>query len=164
MNFFKCLIYLAIVSFGSFLFGRILPKNKFDYAKFPYRQMKFEQSGRIYKVLGVRQWKGKAIDMSIFFAWLMPSKKVPEKVTARHAELMLQETCVAEFIHHILAILGFGCVFIWENIGGWIVSLLYAVGNIPYIIIQRYNRPKLITLLTRLKKGAGTKCTDHTKH
>ncbi len=152
MGFLKCVAYLTVLSFGSFLLGRIVPKDKFHYDKFPYLPMKFERSGRLYESLGVRYWKGKAIDMSVIFASLMPSKKVPQRVSAQHAELMLQETCVAEWIHHLLAILGFVCVFIWDNIGGWVVSVVYAIGNIPYIIIQRYNRPKLVTLLTRLKR------------
>ena len=64
---------------------------------------------------------------------------------------MIQETCIAEWIHELLILIGFGCVFLWKGIGGWIVSLLYALGNLPYIIIQRYNRPKFIGLLKRLQ-------------
>ncbi len=41
--------------------------------------------------------------------------------------------------------------------GGWIIVSLYVLGNLPYLIIQRHNRPKLLRLLARLnEKGSGT--------
>ena len=43
-------------------------------------------------------------------------------------------------------------VFVWDGIGGWIMSILFLLFNIPFIIMQRFNRPRLITanmMLTR---------------
>ena len=69
---------------------------------------------------------------------------------------MLQETCVAEFIHVLLSILGFGAVFIVGGAWGWIISIVYFLaGNLPYIIIQRYNRPRLLRLEDGMKKQEG---------
>ena len=69
---------------------------------------------------------------------------------------MLQETCVAEFIHVLLSILGFGAVFIVGGAWGWIISIVYFLaGNLPYIIIQRYNRPRLLRLEDGMEKQEG---------
>ena len=68
----------------------------------------------------------------------------------------LRETCVAEFIHVLLSILGFGAVFIVGGAWGWIISIVYFLaGNLPYIIIQRYNRPRLLRLEDGMKKQEG---------
>ena len=61
---------------------------------------------------------------------------------------MIQETCIAEFVHIVLFVLGFGCVLIWEGPGGWMAAAVYnLLGNVPFILIQRYNRPRLQRLL-----------------
>lgn len=146
----NCLLYLAAVSLASFFLGRILPKGWFRSDKFPFRPFHFEQEGRIYQHLGIRKWKDGFPDMSILLPFLMPSKKLPKKLTTAHVELMIQETCVAEWTHGMLCLLGLGCVFLWPAAGGWLLAAIYALGNFPYIVIQRYNRPKLMRLLRRL--------------
>ena len=152
INFVKSTVYLALLSFSSFLLGRILPKSWFRYNLFPFKDFKFEKSGKIYLSTGVKKWKSKVPDMSTIMSFLIPSKKLPKAINADSVKEMLIENCIAEWIHYLLAVLGFGCVFIWENIGGWIVSVLYAIGNLPYIIIQRYNRPKLVRLLKSIEQ------------
>ena len=149
-NFIKCLIYLAVMGILFFFIGRIVPKKWFRYDKFPYRLFGFEKDGVVYHAIGIRKWKSKFPDMSIIMPKLIPSKKMPDTVNAANMELMVQETCIAEWTHLLLSILGFGCVFLWESAGGWIVAVLYVFGNIPYILIQRHNRPKLVRILHRL--------------
>lgn len=91
-------------------------------------------------------------DMSVIFPRMMPSKRLTRAITSKELKLMIQETCIAEWIHRLLSLLGFGCMFIWKKAGGRILSILYALGNLPYIIIQRHNRPRLLQLLERLKE------------
>lgn len=149
--FFKCVLYLAAVGFASFLIGRVLPKSSFYAGRFPFRPFRFEKNGSIYHALHIRTWKEGFPDMSVILPALIPSKKLPKVITTAQIEAMIQETCIAECIHALLCLVGFGCIFLWEGIGGWLMSLLYALGNLPYIIIQRYNRPKLVRLLKRLQ-------------
>ena len=47
---------------------------------------------------------------------------------------------------------GFACAGIWPGAGGIIVSALFAIGNVPYIIIQRSNRPRLARILAGLER------------
>ena len=148
-GFFGCLVYLAVISVIFFLVGRVLPKEKFSFEKFPFRSFAMEREGRIYLKIGIRKWKDGFPDMSKILPAMMPSKKLPKAVTSEQIELMIQETCIAEWIHGLLGVLGFGCVLFWKKAGGWLISILYLLGNLPYIAIQRYNRPKLVNLLQR---------------
>lgn len=142
----NCLIYIALIGIVSFGAGRIVKKEGFHFEKAPFAAFSFEKNGKIYEKIGVKKWKEKVPDMSRIFPFLMPSKKMPAKATAAQLRLMLQETCVAEWIHGILCVVGFGCVFLWKGIGGWLMAILNIFGNLPFMIIQRYNRPKLARL------------------
>jgi len=156
-----CLIYLTVISIGSFFIGRLIPA-KFCYLRFPYRSLRFEKNGELYIKIGIHKWQNKLPDMSKVCSELMPVKKLPKQLTAANVEQMLQETCVAELTHFILCILGMGCTYLWKGLGGWLLSVLYFLGNLPYILIQRYNRPRLLRLLERqlLKESVHEKETE----
>lgn len=48
---------------------------------------------------------------------------------------------MAEMIHVLLSLTGLGCLVIWQGIGGVLVTAVYILlGNLPFILIQRYNR------------------------
>lgn len=149
-SFTKCVIYLAAISVGFFVAGRVVPKSWFRYGRYPYRSFRFEHDGRLYRILAVQKWKDRFPDMSAAFPGLMPSKRMPKGASAEHLERMIQETCVAEWTHWLLCLAGFGCAFLWKSIGGWLLSVLYALGNLPYIVIQRYNRPRLVKIHQKL--------------
>lgn len=146
-NIVDCCVYLAVIGVMGFLLGRILPKTWFSYDCVPYRPFAFEKCGQIYTILGVRGWKDKVPDMSAMLPAVMPSKRLPKRATTEQLTLMLQETCVAELVHFLLCIAGLRCIWIWSGIGGTLIALLNVLGNLPYIIIQRYNRPRLVRLL-----------------
>lgn len=152
MGLVKCLLYLAFIGASSFILGRLLPKRLFDGDRFPFRPFRWERDGAVYNRLGVRKWKDKVPDMSAILPKLMPSKKLPGDLTSPALERMIQETCVAEWIHGLLCVLGFGCVLIWRGPWGWVAFALYALGNLPDIIIQRYNRPKLRRILQKVRE------------
>lgn len=151
-GFTKCFLYLASIGLLSFFIGRILPKEWFCYDHPPYRAFSFEKGGRCYDTLKIRKWKDLVPDMSRIFPKLIPSKKLADSPNAELIELMLQETCIAECIHVMLGILGFVCVGLWPGFGGWSIAFIFLViGNIPFCLIQRYNRPKLVRLLSKLR-------------
>lgn len=162
MPFIKCVLYLAAIGVGGFLLGRVLPKGMFNAERFPYRPFGWERQGAVYDALGVRRWKERVPDMSAILPKLMPSKHMPANASSGDLLLMIRETCVAEFIHGLLCAAGFGCAAIWRG-WGWALSVLYAlVGNVPYIVIQRYNRPKLTRILRRVqaRENVHEKCDD----
>lgn len=145
-DFFYCCIYLLGAGFASFLLGRILPKRWFDYTKFPYKLRKWEKDRGIYNLLRVQKWKDSLPDMTKILPSMIPDRKIPKGVDASTLKYMIEETCVAEFTHKLLMVLGFGCVSIMQGVGGWIISVMYLIGNIPFNISQRFNRLRLVKI------------------
>lgn len=154
MEIFHCFAYLLTLSLGSFLVGRLVPKRIFHDDQVPFLPFGWEKEGRIYKKLHIHQWQNLVPDMSRILPQLIPSKQF--SANGFHAlPRMIQETCMAEFCHLFLAIAGFYCVRLWKGTGGWVLALLYCIGNLPYIPIQRYNRPRLQRLLRHQEERKG---------
>lgn len=143
MDFLRCALYLSAIGVLSFLVGRILPKGWIRGESFLFRTYAAEDS--FYCLIHVRVWQNKLPDMSRMFPALMPPKNLSGSYRER-LPLMIRETCVAEMTHVLLAVLGFRCIAIWHGAGGVILAILFCLGNLPFIMIQRYNRPRLIRL------------------
>lgn len=149
MGFLQCFAYLAGVGTLSFFIGRILPGKWFRSEAFPYRCYEWEK--KFYQCLRIRKWHNKLPDMSRLFPRLMPEKRLREDYPEK-LPVLIRETCIAELIHVLLCIAGFVCVRIWKGKGGWIMSILFCLGNLPFIMIQRYNRPRLERIYMRCQK------------
>ena len=145
------LCYLAVISFGSFLVGRLLPYRWFDAERFPYRAAAWEDGGRFYARLGLPRWQKKLPDMSRIFSAIMPAKAMTDK-SPEGLATMISETCIAEFTHAALAVLGFGGLFFWHSGWGIALTAVYVLGNVPFVLIQRYNRPRLQRLKIMTEK------------
>lgn len=144
MDFLRCVFYLAINGFLFFAIGRVMPKGWLHSDRAPFKSFAFEKDGKIYEKIGIKHWQNKVPDMSRILPWAMPAKKVTGDFPER-LPVMLQETCVAELIHWILCIVSAGCIRIWRGAGGVLIFLIACVIlNLPFIIIQRYNRPRLL--------------------
>lgn len=148
MDFLYCVCYYVLIGVISFLFGRSISRLEFRFDRAPFRALDFEDEGRLYKRLGIARWQSRVPDMSRIFTKLMPPKKISGRPNRAELLTMINETCVAEFIHVLLCLAGMAVFWIWPGAGGIIVWLVYClVGNLPFIIIQRYNRPRLVRLL-----------------
>ena len=156
MNFWKCFCFLIITGVIAFFAGRILPKKWFRADLFPYRSYKFEQDGRIYDKLHIRKWQNKVPSMSKILPFMMPAKNLSGDYKKRLPR-MLQETCVAELIHTPNCFVGLYCLKLYPGVGGVIILILYiTLFNLPFIIIQRYNRPRLMRLAKRVYQNENT--------
>ena len=152
IKFIECLVYLALLSFSSFLLGRILPKSWFRYNLFPFKDFKFEKSGKIYLSTGVKKWKSKVPDMSKIVPKLMPPKSMAGNYRQR-LPVMITETCVAEFTHGALAILGLLGLTMWASPWKYLITGIYIlIFNVPFMVIQRYNRPRLVKVYQKLQQ------------
>lgn len=145
----NCAIYLIVTGVLSFVIGRLIPPGKMNWQCFPFQPLHGEQNGLIYKKIGIHRWQDKVPDMSRIFVNLMPQKKI-KSVDQNSLLRMIQETCIAELIHTALCLTGLYCVKLWRGVGGIIFAMLNAVlFNLPFILIQRYNRPRLVRLYQR---------------
>ena len=146
-------IYLVAISLLSNLLGGCLPR-RFRADAFPFKPFAFERDGRIYDKLRIRKWKDKVPDMSKYLRSL-PRKALLEPTCGR-VYLLVQETCVAELVHVILILMSFVVMIYWPD---WRTALMVALydllGNLPFIMIQRYNRPRLLRLAAKLEQTEG---------
>ena len=74
------------------------------------------------------------------------------------AAALVQETCRAELVHGASCLLGLAFLWLWPGWGGAIVLAVWVLlANLPFILIQRYNRPRLMRLAALLRKRAQRK-------
>ena len=91
--------------------------------------------------------------MSRILPDMVRKQVTPTAVTAAQAVVLVQETCVAEAVHWGLSAAGLLCLRLWRGLWGAAISLAYfLLGNLPFILIQRYNRPRLAGLLERVRE------------
>lgn len=144
------LIYVTIIGQACFFIGVSLPRNLFNEKLFPFKSFSFEKSGKLYRFFRVKKWKTRVPDMSRYTNVIYP-KKVYAKITSKEANRLVKESCVAEMTHYALSILGIGIYYIWKKSStGIILTILYILMNLPFIIIQRYLRPKYIDIRDKL--------------
>lgn len=149
MGFWHAVLYLLSISIAAFFVGRLLPKRWFSGDCFPFRAFAWERGGRVYEQLHIKAWQNRLPDMSRLLPALMPAKRLEDDFETQLPR-MIQETCVAEETHVLLILGGLVCPTLWPGAGGLTLALLYGAGNLPYILIQRYNRPRLMRLQSRM--------------
>lgn len=146
INFWKCFFYLFAIGILAHFAGLFLSHCHFNTDRAPWHSAAWECDGRYWdRTFHVRRWMNLVPDMSRIMPDMVP-KRIVGTATVASVDRLIRETCVAELIHWLLAVFGFGCVTIWHGVGGWVISLMFGVGNLPFVVIQRYNRPRLIRL------------------
>ncbi|MGM9662354.1 MAG: hypothetical protein ACI3WR_04610 [Oscillospiraceae bacterium] len=147
MGLWDCILYLLTLAILSHIIGEELPRHWFDPDKRPFTSFAWEKEGRFYEKLGIRWWKDRVPDVSR----ADPKMRRKQLSAVRGREdlvALLRETCVAEAVHVALILLSPPLLWLWPGVGGvcvWAVDVL--LGNLPFILIQRYNRPRLKALL-----------------
>ena len=162
MGFGHAVIYTASLGVVSHYVGQALPRRWFHPDRFPFKSFRWEQEGNVYRRLGVQHWKDLVPDMSKVMPDMIP-KRVSLRGTAEEAMTLVQETCVAEAVHGVLMVMSVGNYLLCQNLLGLAVTLFDAIFlNLPYWIIQRYNRPKLLRLAEKLhrKENHGSENSD----
>ena len=156
LRFLFCLLYLAALGLLCFPFGRVLARKTYDPARWPFRPRRFETDGRFYEAIKIKTWENKVPDVSKWAPQIVPEKRVTGRMTAGMCAGMINETCVAEITHAALCVLGIPLLWIWPCWGGAAVFLVDVVlGNLPFILIQRYQRQRLLHVQARLlRRGA----------
>lgn len=151
MKLLMSIAYVAVIGILSHYIGESLPRRLFGEYKFPFRTYKWERDGKIYNRLKIKKWKNRLPDMSRVMRDMLP-KKVTYDATSADIDALIKETCVAECVHYWLCLFAVGIYLIWKNYVGVILALVFVACNIPFMMIQRYNRPHLIKLRQKLLK------------
>jgi len=137
-----------LVAFGATL----LPRHLFHEKQWLYRTRPWEKDGALYRRLfKVTRWKDRLPDGASWFSGGF-AKKHLRRSDPEYFDLFVKETCRGELAHWIVILLS-PLFFLWNRWYAGIIMIVYALAaNIPCIIVQRYNRPQLLRLLTRKRQ------------
>ena len=118
-------------------------RNKADYRKRWYRVGRREMA--VYEALHVKRWKAK---MPTFDGALFDPR-------AHTWDEIAQATCQAELVHETIAVLSFLPIAAGVRFGVYpvfiITSVLAAAFDMLFVVMQRYNRQRILKLLQREK-------------
>lgn len=118
-------------------------KNRANYRAWWFRPRSFEP--RLYRFLRVKSWKGK-----------MPTYRSAYFSTKEHTlEEIVQAMCQAELVHEINVFLSFLPLFTVRFFGSLTVFLLTSLAaacfDMLFVIMQRFNRPRIVRIIDRQK-------------
>lgn len=106
-----------------------------------FRQKSWEPG--LYKVLKVKRWKGKALTYD------------PREFSIKlHApDEIVNNMCHAELVHELIVALSFTSLLFAIPFGSFLVFLITAVlaamFDMVFVILQRFNRPRVMKLMRR---------------
>ena len=145
---------VGLLGIPAFFWGEKVPRRWFDPGRFPFRSFKWEQEGRIYEKIGIQHWKNHTPDMSKHFQKTF-AKQGNLLRSPEHLRKLVAETCSAEFVHTVLILLSPAFVLLMDEYGV-LAMVLYILGNLVSLIIQRYNRPRIMKIIQRIEKRNAT--------
>lgn len=150
------IILFWLVLLGSIAIGsRFLPSRWYDHKRAFFRTRKWEM--RFYEAIHLRAWKDYLPELGGIVGFA--KDRMPEVVDANYLDRFLWETCYTETSHWICMVLGWSfipTVFLFDHFERYIglfigISCLNFVAHLPFIITQRYNRPRLESLRNRFR-------------
>lgn len=115
--------------------------SKADLCKGWYQPRPFE--ARLYKALKVKKWKA-----------TMPTY-VPDLFNPKQYswEKIAQAMCQAELVHEVIIVLSFVPLLAAIPFGAFpvflITSILSSLFDLSFVVMQRYNRPRIIKLINK---------------
>lgn len=114
-------------------------KNKADYSRKWYRIKSWEK--KLYKAIKVRKWKNR----------LPTYNKSFFDITKHNWNEIAQASCQAEIVHEIIVVFSFLPIVLSIWFGDFpvflITSILAALFDLLFVIIQRYNRPRILRMI-----------------
>lgn len=125
-----------------------LPLRRLDHDAPVTRLRTWERGGRVYERLGIRRWKDRLPEFGAVFRGGSSKRSLPSRDTP-HLTRFAAETRRAEIVHWAIPLVT-PLFALWNP--AWLVGAMAAyavVANAPCLIVQRYNRGRLLRVLTR---------------
>ena len=123
-------------------------KKHINYKQWWFKERKFEK--KLYKFLRVKEWKGKALTYN------------PEQFSLKDNSLetianTMAKSEVDHWINEAISVSTMFFGFIWGEFWIFILTAILAmIFDSQFIIIQRYNRPRIVKLLEKENKKKET--------
>lgn len=134
-------VYHMFIRFFAPVVLWVVFRKSYDYRRRWFRPRPWEP--RLYQLLRVKRWKGRAITYD------------PREFSFQlHSlEEIVNNMCHAEAVHELTALFSLLSVFFAIPLGGaaafFTTAVLAASVDLACVVIQRYNRPRLVRLLER---------------
>jgi len=125
----------------------LIMKNKANYKSIWFREKSFEK--RLYRLMRVQKWKK-----------LIPTYS-PEAfdTSQKTTEEIIGATCQAEIVHEVIMAFSLLPIILIPFLGGAVALIITSVFSMifdyMFVVLQRYNRPKLIRVAERFKSIKG---------
>ena len=147
-------INLSVVNICLFL-----PDKVFNPRAFIFRSHPFERDGQLYEdIFKVKRWKQLLPDGGGLWKKRGYKKRHLEDLSEENLERFLLESCRAELTHWLVISLFWVFGFFLPASATGLMLIIALLGNLPCIIPQRYNRPRVLKLLerTQSRRNAGS--------
>lgn len=147
------LLALVVIDAVCALFVRYcLPKKVFNPFLKVYNVGKNER--KFYEKIGIRKWKDRIPEAGQIFADFSKTE-VADMTNNEYVKKFMSETIYAEIMHWLSMLFSFLIIFIDLRLA-LTVGLPLVIGNMILnlmpVLVQRYNRPKLMVLYERNKR------------
>ena len=154
------LAFIAVFGIISHVFGESVRRESVHFDRFPYAPYRWENGGQFYKKLRIEAWKNALPDKSRYVRSMVQKSFRDNDMSREHVASLINETCVAELVHGLLVLAGplFGLLV--DSGFGLVASILYSLSHVPFIMIQRYNRPRLVALYHKIVKREALICEN----
>jgi glycosyl-4,4'-diaponeurosporenoate acyltransferase len=152
LNVFAVVLFWTILQIAIPVICLKIKDKHFSSGSFFFRPRKWEKNGDIYEsVFRIKKWKKLLPDGGAAMKGGFQKKHI-DASSSEKLERFIVESCRGEFAHWLL-ILPFWIVGFFAPPIVILVMLLYSIAaNIPCIIAQRYNRPRVIRLLEKMNR------------
>jgi glycosyl-4,4'-diaponeurosporenoate acyltransferase len=117
-----------------------------------FRLKLWEDDGDFYqRILKVKKWKNSLPELGDFCKSIFHKKRI-KTFDPTYLEVYVTESCRAELAHE--SIIASSLLFpLWAAPSMFLTIFNIALFlNVPFIIIQRYNRPRILRMLARKKR------------
>jgi glycosyl-4,4'-diaponeurosporenoate acyltransferase len=143
------LLFFLLISVVISLIAEKLPNSLYNYKFWLFKEKSWEKGGRFYeKWFVVKSWKCRLPEISDFLKSRFTKKHLNNN-NKEYLKVFLMESCKSEFTHWMIIVSSL-FFYINEDLPSVIsIFFLSCILNVPYIIIQRYNRPRIIKLLDK---------------
>ncbi len=116
-----------------------------------------EREMRFYRKIRLPKWKDKLPQHNVDF----DKRHLAKDITKDYLVKYIFVTCRAEIIHYVTGLVGYISLLfslLSENIEYWrdvyfTIATAMMIGNLPFSMIQRYNRYRLKRLFAKLNKS-----------
>lgn len=133
--------FMILYHFGLRIFMGMVTKNfKIDYRHPWFKRRNFEK--KLFKILRVRKWKDKVLTFE-------PENYDIKKRSLEQLATTMAKSELDHWINQLISLFSIMFIFLWGCAPAFVITALAAmIFDAQFIIVQRYNRPIVLRLIS----------------